>query len=278
MITIPIAVYNNLFEWQLNLFWHQHKLIYGNEAQNKSIAVVIKRNTSKENKIDSVDWDINIPINLCESYFDYLNINEDRYLLPLNIQIGLAQTLNMIDDNKTIELIDCDMFHIKKHDDIKIKENEFYVCDIYENWHLFSKNKNFKLIKKYLKENKVLYNGGFVPIVGLCKTFKKIINDWILVHKNMVLNDNNEHLIKWWSGMYSFQVACQNNNVKMISKDYCYIPEINNISDYHHICHYSVDKFFNKKTFPKINTSNFLDNSYYNSIISWYNNSHWKIK
>lgn len=270
MITIPIAVHNEFFKWQLDLFWHNHKLIYGDEAYNKAIAIIIKRNTSKETKPETVSWNLDIPKKLCDSYFDYLNINENGYLLPLNIQVGLLQILNEIDDSKTIELIDCDMFHIKKYECSEINEDEFYVCDIYESWHLLSMSKNKHVVQKYLDTNTILYNGGFVPIIGLCKTFKKIIYDWISIHKNMILNDNYEHSIKWWSGMYSFQAACQNNNVKMISKDCCYIPEINDISEHHHIVHYSVDKLFNKKLFPKIDLNLFEDNIYYNRIKKWY--------
>lgn len=270
MITIPIAVHNEFFKWQLDLFWYNHKLIYGDEAYNKAIAIIIKRNTSKETKPETVSWNLDIPKKLCDSYFDYLNINENGYLLPLNIQIGLLQILNEIDDNETIELTDCDMFHIKKYEDVEIKEDEFYVCDIYEKWHLLSTNENKNVVQKYLNNNTILYNGGFVPIIGLCKTFKKIIDDWISIHKNMVLNDNHEHLIKWWSGMYSFQAACQNNNVKMISKDYCYVPEINNISEFHHIVHYSVDKSFNKTLFPKVELIKFKDNIYYNKVKKWF--------
>lgn len=278
MITIPIAVHNEFFKWQLDLFWYNHKLIYGDEAYNKAIAIIIKRNTSKETKPETISWNLDIPKKLCDSYFDYLNINENGYLLPLNIQVGLLQILNEIDDNETIELTDCDMFHIKKYENVEIKEDEFYVCDIYEKWHLLSTNENKHVVQKYLNTNTILYNGGFVPIIGLCKTFKKIIDDWISIHKSMVLNDNHEHLIKWWSGMYSFQAACQNNNVKMISKDYCYVPEINSISEFHHIAHYSVDKLFNKTLFPKINSANFLNNHYYKTIKFWYNNSQWKSK
>jgi hypothetical protein len=161
-----------------------------------------------------------------------------------------------------------DMFN-KVFEYAEIKENEFYVCDIYEKWHLLSMDKNKHVIEKYLNNNIVSYNGGFVPIIGLAKTFKKIIIDWIFIHKNIILNDNNEHLIKWWSGMYSFQSACQNNNIKMISKDYCYVPDINEISEYHHIVHYSVDKLFNKAKFPIVNTNKFKVNYYYDNIKKW---------
>jgi hypothetical protein len=178
MITIPIAVYNDFFKWQLDLFWYNHKLIYGNEAHNKTIAIIIKRNSLKEKKPENINWDLDIPKKFCDSYFDYLNIDENHYLLPLNIQVGLIQILNEISDDEIIELTDCDMFHIKKYEDIKIKDNEFYVCDIYEKWHLFSMDKNKWVVEKYLNNNVVLYNGGFVPIIGLAKTFKKIINDW----------------------------------------------------------------------------------------------------
>jgi hypothetical protein len=90
----------------------------------------------------------------------------------------------------------------------------------------------------------------------------------------LVLNDNNEQLIKWWSGMYSFQVACQNNNIKMIAKDSCYVPEINEISEFHHIAHYSVDKLFDKRYFPKIEVNKFKNNYYYDQIKKWLRLNH----
>jgi hypothetical protein len=53
--------------------------------------------------------------------------------------------------------------------------------------------------------------------------------------------------------MYSFQAACANNNIKMIDRDWVHIPPANNLTENHYVCHYSCDKLFSKKKFPKTN-------------------------
>ena len=85
-----------------------------------------------------------------------------------------------------------------------------------------------------------------------------------------------EVLIRWWSGMYSFQVACANNNIKLIDRDWVHVPPTNTLSDNHYICHYSCDNYFNKKKFPRTNTSNYPKNKYYDIIKEWLNE--WEIR
>ena len=40
LISVPVAVYNGLFEWQLDLFWHRHKELYGKNAFQKAKAII----------------------------------------------------------------------------------------------------------------------------------------------------------------------------------------------------------------------------------------------
>lgn len=269
MISIPIAVYNELFRFQLDLFWFAHKKIYGHSANKKTLAVIIRRNDSFDTKLINYEWKINIPKNICESYFDFDNTtSENGFLLPLNIQIGLLQTIEKLRDDQVIELIDCDMFHIKKHPKLNINHDEMYVSDIYETWHLFSLTKNKFIIEKYCKTNK-FYNGGFVPIIATVKTFKKLLFDWIYFHKDIVSSYSEEKQIKWWAGMFSLQAACEVNKIKMIAQNFCYLPNIHEISKMHYIAHYSCDKFFDKKKFPNINFNHFPKTPYYNLIKEW---------
>jgi hypothetical protein len=268
VITVPIAINNSFFDRQLDILWTNHKKHYGNTAHDKIHAVVcLQEKFSQISKYDFAhtivsDWSCFFP----ERKYNGL-------LSPLNIQIGLREILNKFADDQIIELIDCDMFHINSHNKIDILDNEFYVCDVYENWHLKSKTENLKLIKNFLlKDNQ--YNGGFVPIIGKIRTFKKIINDWISLHIS-IFDSLKDNRLKWWAGMYSFQVACANNDISMTAKDYCYIPGVNQLKKDHYICHYSCDLIFNKKIMltdiNKFNSSNFLQNSYYDAVKEWYN-------
>ncbi len=271
MISIPVAVYNGLFEWQLNLFWTQHKRVYGDDAYKKAVAIIIRRNYKSENKCLNLDWDVQVPYKFCEAHFDYLPNAQEDYLLPINIQSGLIQIINLFDDEEVIELLDCDMFHIKPFFEEKVNDNEFFVSSIYENWHLKSLTNHRAIVQKHFKPNHGNYNGGFVPIIGKVKTYKKILKDWIDIHIKMAKEHpgSKNELIRWWSGMYSFQTACANNNIKMIDRDWVHVPPTNNLHDGHYICHYSCDNHFNKKKFPKTNTDNYPNNAYYNAIRDW---------
>lgn len=269
MISIPIAVNNDFFKLQLDLFWFNHKRIYGEDAFKKAYPVVVLQNkkkydfSSKAPHVFANDWSCYFP----EKKYD-------GFLSPLNMQISLLEIIDMFDNDEVIELIDCDMFHIKKAPDINVVDNEFIVSDIYENWHLKSNTSNKYILKNFLKLNHSEYNGGFVPIIGKIKTFKKILNDWINLHIQIFDSlDSNE--LKWWCGMYSFQVACANNNIYMRGIDICYIPNINNLLENHYISHYCCDYKFDKKKIlngnGKVDFENFQDNLFYNAIKDWYN-------
>ncbi len=271
MISIPIAVYNGLFEWQLSLFWTQHKKVYGEDAYKKAFAVIIERNRKTENKCTSFNWGLDIPYKLCQAHFDHVPEASEDFFMPMNIQVGLQQVIDLFDDEETIELLDCDMFHIKPFHEEKVNDDEFFVSTVCENWHLKSLSDNKNIVEKYLKPNNCGYIGGFGPVIGKVKTYKKMLNDWIDLHIKMV----NDHLgkefelIRWWCGMYSFQAACANNNVKMIDRDWVHTPPTNIINENHYICHYSCDKNFDKKKFPKTNPLYYPDNAYYAAIKEW---------
>ena len=269
MISIPIAVYNNTFKWQLNLFWFNHKIVYGENASNKTMPVLIKRNYKHELKMEKFEWGIDVPVKISEAYFDYfLGLDKEAYL-PINIQTGLYQIINLFEDNQVIELLDCDMFHLKPAPDIEIADDELYVSTIYENWHLFSLTTNIGVISGYTQGNTHYYNGGFVPIIGKAKTFKKILLDWIFFHKNIVDNNTNNSIISWWAGMYSLQAACEQNKIKMISKDYCYVPNVNILTDNHYIVHYSCDPIFNKNKINNLDLTLFKNNIFYDRVKQW---------
>jgi hypothetical protein len=269
MISIPVAVNSPFFQWQLDLFWFNHQSVYNVGAYKKASAILIKRNHQNDNIINQFPWHIDIPNNICESFFDYnLGINYDGILLPLNIQVGLLQIIDKFDPNQLIELLDCDMFHLKEHPLIQVNDDEFLVSEIYENWHLKSLSENKKIIGNYTGNQTNYYLGGFVPIIGKAKTFKKILLDWIWIHKDIVRNNSNNS-IKWWSGMFSFQAACEINKIKMIGKDFCHIPNVNELEKHHYIVHYSVDSLFDKKKFPNIDVSKFKNNLYYDKIKNW---------
>jgi len=269
MISIPTAVYNNTFKWQLNLFWFNQQNCFWYMAASKTAPVLVKRNYIRDKKMDNFDWPIDIPVRICESYFDYfIGLDKEKYL-PINIQTGLYQIINTLDDNEIMELLDCDMFHLKPAPITDIPDDELHVSTIYEDWHLFSLTKNSNVINKFTGGNKNYYNGGFVPIIGKVKTFKKLLLDWIFFHKNIVDNSTEGSVTSWWAGMYSLQAACEVNKVKMVSKDYCYVPNVNQLNDDHYIAHYSCDPIFNKHNIKNIDVNKFKDNLFYDRVKQW---------
>lgn len=270
MISIPVAVNNNQFEWQARLWWWNHVLTYGQDSVNKGLLIVIDKNFVHDS-IYSNSWYQKIPhIQITGVWASPVKgLNQIGLSVPLNIQLGVKQVLNQFSEDQILEICDCDMFHFKKHPQIEVPENVLLVSDIYENWHLKSLSNNKNVIDIYFENQGQYYNGGFVPIIGRVKTFKKIIYEWEAIHRD-ILTKNFEDLIKWWAGMYALQAACEKARVTMINKDWCYVPNINNLNDSHYIAHYSVDPNFDKKRFPQINFNQFSKNIFYQRIQEWY--------
>jgi len=272
MISIICPPYHPQFEWQTDLFWFNHKKVYGENAYKTAFAAVLKRNSCDEPKHEIFNWKMDIPHMMCESVFDYetdIDVN-NGYYRPLNIQVGLKQIIDKFSDDQIIEILECDMFHMKPSPVMAVNDDELLTCDLYENWHLYSLSKLKHVVDPFIKEtDPIFYNGGFEPIIGNVRTFKKILNTWIDVHKIIIMNNSENSSIKWWAGMYSLQIACQTHKVKMITVNKCYIPSFNQIEDDHYACHYSVDSIFTKKTFPHIHLDKFQDNLFYNLIREW---------
>ena len=270
MISIPVAVHKDFFKWQLNLFWHNQKKIYKNDCMDKTFAVIIKRNHPQETKVEAMNWDMDVPHMMCESFFDYISPELNPKNVPLNIQVGLKQVINKFEDDQILEVLDCDMVHIKTHPEINIKDDQLIVNDLYESWHLHSLSKNKHVVDIYFKNEGQFYNGGFVPIIGNVKTFKKILPEWIDVHidisKRFLGKSDSIH---WWAGMFALQAACEKNKVTMIAKDWCYFPGINKISENHYIAHYSCSKIFDKKLYPNIDIAKFENNIFFNQVKDW---------
>jgi len=269
MISVPIAVNNSYFRIQLELLWFNHKATYGEEAaRNKLRAVIVKRNKPFEEIKHTCEWAEDIPHIMAEAYFDIREDLTNPYYLPINIQLGLSQIIDTFDDEQIIEVLDCDMFHLKPHPDFYLEDNELIVVDIYEDWHLRSLSDHRDVIAPFFKNGGNYYNGGFVPIIGKAKTFKTLLPDWIELHKQIV-EAHADGDLRWWAGMYSLQAACENNAVLMRAMDLCYIPAINSLTDNHYIAHYSVDYRFNKKVWPSIDISSFEENKFYNRVLEW---------
>jgi hypothetical protein len=269
MISVPIAVNNHYFKMQLELLWFNHKVTYGEfVAREKLRAVIVKRNTIGEPRKDICEWADDIPHVMAEAYFDVRKDLTNPILLPINIQLGLSQVIAAFDDEQIIEVLDCDMFHLRPHPDLAVEDNELIVADIYEDWHLKSLTDHKDVIARFFKNQGNYYNGGFVPIIGKAKTFKRILPVWIEVHKQIVEVQSNVDFY-WWAGMYSLQAACENNAVWMRAMDLCYVPGINALKDEHYIAHYSVDQRFDKKNWPSIDVSSFENNEFYTRVLEW---------
>jgi len=269
LISVPIAVNNPYFRTQLELFWFSHKATYGEEAARAQLrAVIVKRNHRTEEKRHVCEWASDIPHVMAEAYFDLRPDLTNPACLPINIQLGLSQVIETFDDEQVIEVLDCDMFHLKPHPDFDVEDNELIVVDIYEDWHLLSLSDHRDVIAPFFKNGGNYYNGGFVPIIGKTKTFKLILSDWIEVHRQIV-DAQSDGSLQWWAGMYSLQAACENNAVLMRALDLCYIPGINTLNDNHYIAHYSVDHRFNKKIWPSLDVSSFEENKFYSRVLEW---------
>jgi hypothetical protein len=269
MITIPIAVHNELFRWQLSLLWYAHRRTYGeHEAAFKVHAVVIRRNEPTTRKARRMEWPMSIRHSMCESFFD-LHWRDFRPVeVPLNIQAGLAQVLPSFPDDQVLEVTDCDMLHFRPHPPMDVPEDVLLVSDVYEGWHLHSLGVHRPVIAPYFENGGRFYNGGFVPIIGRAATFRRIMREWIDVHIDIVRRPHPE-LVKWWAGMFALQAACEKARVQMVAREYCYVPGAFKLADSHYIGHYSVDKTFDKRKFPAVDVSKFPDNPYYALVRDW---------
>jgi hypothetical protein len=268
MISVPIAVNNSYFRMQLELFWFNHQATYGDDARDKLLAVIIKRNTLAEHTTETCEWAGEIPHVMADAYFDIRKDLRNPAYLPINIQLGLSQVIAAFADEQVIEVLDCDMFHLHPPPELTVSDNELIVSDIYEEWHLRSLTDHRDVIAPFFKNDGNYYNGGFVPIIGKAKTLKKILPDWIELHKQIV-DEQSDPSLQWWAGMYSLQAACENHAIWMQAMDLCYVPGINALTDDHYIAHYSVDQKFNKKLWPFTNISSFEENLFYSRVLDW---------
>ena len=269
IITIPTAVHNEAFRWQLDLFWFGQRRLYGRSAHKRTHAVIIRRNGPTDRRVQVLDWHSSIPHTLCESFFDKGLMAFRLSALPLNIQAGLQQILPQFADDDVLEVIDCDMVPFRAID-YTIGDNELIVCNAYERWHLRSLTKNRHVIAQYFDNGGGYYNGGFVPIIGKAKTFGMLLPDWIAIHIDILLKPY-PYLIHWWAGMFALQAACQRCKIRMIAQDCCYIHGVTKLSKEQHIGHYSSPGDpFNKFAYPSVDRRR-LDrrNLFYATIHKW---------
>lgn len=268
VVSVPVAANRSVFVHQISLFWESHQALYGDSAKEKAHLILV------EQERNLAFPPVPMPHSRVKDWFEFFPRTEKEFgLSPLNMQIGLKQVLHLFDDDQLIEFIDCDMFHFEKMPNLDIKPNEFVTCNFYEDWHLWSLSENKHIVEPLLTSDRAAYNGGFVPIIGHAGTFKKIIDDWIDAHLKLY-DSVHKHDLKWWCGMFAFQVACSNLKVNMRAEDICYIPVQNKFSSNHYIGHYSCDPYFNKNKIvdglEHTCTNNFLQNKYYSTVKNWH--------
>lgn len=251
MISLPVAVHIDTFEWQLDLFWDRHRRIYGPQARERAHAVIIRRNTPEGPRAEALAWPTDVPHTLCESFFDLGLAAYAGVGVPLNIQAGLVQVLPGMPDDAVVEVLDCDMFHLRPAPDFAVGHGQLVVCDLYEAWHLRSLDANRDVIAPYFEHGGAGYNGGFVPIVGTVGTLRRLLPEWIAVHVDILARPLAGEL-HWWAGMFALQAACEKARVAMIARDCCYIPGAGRPSPAQHVAHYSVDRVFDKHRFPDV--------------------------
>ena len=270
MITIPCAVANEYFKPQILFFEYQHFSVYGEDAINKAIIPIVKKNWKQEELKEDVDWGLKLPYKMVDSVLDMYNLESDIYI-PTNVFTAAKQIIEDLTDDEIVEIIDADLVHLKKYDGYIPKDNEVIADAFYENWHLHTSkpdSSNFSIIEKYLNHTDHSYmNGGF-NVIGNVKTIKKIIDD-VIFYSIEIGKENDRNLHSWWQAMYALNISCHNHKVKMIDTNNCYYPNINKLEESHHIAHYCCDPIFNKRKMKQIDISKFPDNEFYKAGKKW---------
>lgn len=186
MISIVTAVANKNFAWQMGLFWAQHKKIYGEAAPKLAMAMIARKNFTYDNYSGDRSFDIENNLEIPRMYFDGAcdRLGDDINNVPLNIQYGLMNLLPNLDPEETIEILDCDLFHLAPRQ--KVAEHGVVYADpIYEKWHLHSKTVNNHVMSPFVKTQEY-YNGGFVPIVTTVKTMSEILPVWTHISLSLI--------------------------------------------------------------------------------------------
>jgi hypothetical protein len=270
MISIPCAVANEYFRRQISFFQYQHLKVYGDDAKNKAIIPIVKRNNKQEPIQDDVDWNLKLPYKMVDSILDMYDLQRDIYI-PTNVFTAAREIIQDLPDDEVVEIIDADLVHLKKYDGYIPKFDEVVADAIYNDWHMHitkPTSANSGIIKKYLKHDDYNYmNGGF-NVIARVKTLKKIINEIIETSIEIGTEQNgNNH--SWWQAMYGLNIACHNNKIKMVDTHNCYYPNVNNLESWHHIAHYSCDPIFDKRNMGQIDVSKFPDNEFYKAAKEW---------
>lgn len=272
MISIPVAVNNALFQWQVDLWWWNHQRTYGRAARKEACAVVIDKNFTDDPNLPT-RWLVGVPHVMCAgTWMLPAHPTTPGLDLPLNIQVGLRQVVDRFSDDEVLEVTDCDLFHFRPHPPISVDDDVLLVCNAYEEWHLKSLTSNRWVIEPYFENGGDYYNGGFVPIVGRAATFRRILYEWEAVHRDLLGRPLGRD-IHWWSGMFALQAACEKTRVSMVATDWCYIPGYNALADNHYIGHYCCDENFPKGKFPRVDASRFPSNVYYDRLRAWLKHS-----
>lgn len=278
IVSVPSAVHTDYFKWQLEFLWYGHQKQYGDKAKDKLFAVIAKRNHPQDEICETLKWETSAPHVMVDSFFDHFK--EDKRVVgsnaihqPINIPLAALAACNHFDDDVVLEVMDCDLVHFKPHPDIEVKDDSFIVWTSCENWFLKSLSDHKYMMDIYTGGKTDYYLGGFVPIVGKVRTFKKILPDWfdILLHMNTLQHTKE---VMWWNCMYAFNAACERQKVTMIDGQLCYVPAIDPIKPTNYIAHYSCDSRFHKYSFPNINTGKFLQNEFYGLAHEWLNSKH----
>lgn len=218
-------------------FWKRFKSIYNEKAYDKFTAIIINDNIFNE---PVIDWNKEYHYNTSPTYTTV--IKKDNTFIEksiknsvLNFPIAIRNILNEFEDNQIIEILDSKMFHIKQQPKIEINNDEVYVSTFYEELFLYSKTTNKNVMDAFnVSEG---YNGGFLPIICNVYTLKRIISEWIS-YTIEILNGVFSDEIYQLAPIYSFNIACAKNNIKMISKDYLYVSDVTNNSESQYISYF----------------------------------------
>lgn len=273
---IPTAIVEDRYKWMANLWAFGQKTVYGDQAYQNSMLTIVKHNRLKDKSFNDVDWNLHgLPYYMVPSIWNYVKSKNDNCVV-INVFAAVKPLLKNFNDDDTIVLSDMDVVSLKKYDNVMPGDDNVICYDGYEDWHMFIANpskKNYYKIQPYLHHNEEGYmNGGFIPIFIKNKTLKLIIDDVIDISEKIIESDCDP-MWKWWSCMTAFSIVCHNHKIKMISQDNTYIPSYNEYNpSNHYFVHYSVDKVFNKATFPNHDITSYPHTPFYNLVREWIKN------
>lgn len=285
MIHILSATPCDYIKWQISLYQHFYKTIYGNYENN--LVLIGHQNGYHDpyyESFEEIGWDF---LKMDYKMVDSIRAPEssDEYkvehLLSANVFYNIKSIKDTLLDSEVYCIYDCDMMPIRRYKGIMPTDDTVVCFDFYENWHMKIQNpwkENFKYISEYITHDTFKYmNGGFVPIMITGKNLKLILDDVIDISIS-IIKDCKFEQFGWWATMAGFQVACHNHKLKCVSDDTTYIPGMNQFDYKTMFAHYSVSPDMPKNDVDNWDVDSFKSDFFWDEVKNWWKTEWKKIK